>query len=319
MQNIKWIKKGCIFDISNDWGKDLGYSHCHKPTPILIDDNTIRVYYGLRGAMNRTRVSFVDLNADDLSIKYVHKDVILDIGKLGTFDDSGAQVCSVVRVDNHTIYMYYIGWNTSTTVPSRNSLGLAVSYDNGIHFERMYEGPILERYLNEPYHVGASDIKFIDGQWKMWYNSGNGFVVVNGKPEYTLHIKYATSDDGIIWNRHNIVCVEKAYENEIIGRPSVLVRDGKYHMFYSRRDIVDFRTDKDKSYKMGYAESIDGIKWQRMDNIPSLEVSEDPNDWDSQMIAYPYIIEVKGKLIAFYNGNAFGKTGFGAAEMIIEK
>lgn len=319
MQTMKWLKKGCIFDIANDWGKEFGYTHCHKPTPILIDDDTIRVYYGLRGTLNRTRVSFVDLNARDLSVKYVHKEIVLDIGKLGTFDDAGAQVCSVVRVDANTIYMYYIGWNTSTTVPSRNSLGLAVSYDNGVHFERMYEGPILERYLNEPYHVGASDIKHIDGQWKMWYNSGNGFVVIDGKPEYTLHIKYATSKDGIIWERQNIVCIEKAYESEIIGRPSVILREGKYQMYYSRRDLVGFRTDKNKSYKMGYAESFDGINWERKDNMPSIEISEKVEDWDSQMIAYPYVIDVHGKLIAFYNGNAFGKTGFGAAVLLMNK
>lgn len=313
MLGNKWIKFGCLFDISKDWGADYGYTYSHKPTPILLDDNTIRVYYGFRGELNRTRTSFVDFDAKDLSIKYVHKEIVLDLGKIGTFDDAGAQVCSVVRVNDKTVYMYYIGWNTSTTVAYRNSLGLAISHDNGVTFERAYEGPILERYLDEPYHIGASDIRNEDGTWKMWYNSGNGYKVIDGKPEYTVHIKYATSEDGIIWHRKNIVCIERNTETEVVVRPSVIFLDGKYRMFYSRRDVKDFRSNRDNSYKMGYAESLEGINWERLDNVPSIKVSDNLNDWDSQMIAYPYILNVHGRLIAFYNGNTFGKTGFGAA------
>jgi hypothetical protein len=35
--------------------------------------------------------------------------------------------------------------------------------------------------------------------------------------------------------------------------------------------------------------------------------------WDSEAIAYPYVIRIKNKYIMFYNGNGFGKTGFGYA------
>jgi hypothetical protein len=42
-----------------------------------------------------------------------------------------------------------------------------------------------------------------------------------------------------------------------------------------------------------------------------LELSNE--GWDSEMIAYPYIINIKGKSVMFYNGNSFGKTGFGYA------
>lgn len=308
-----WIKLGCIFDVAKEWGADYGYTYSHKPTPILLDESTIRVYYGFRDKENHTKTSFVDLDVQTLQVKYIHKEIVLDIGKIGTFDDAGAQVCSVVRVDEKTLYMYYIGWNTSTTVPYRNSLGLAISSDNGWHFERAYEGPILERYLDEPYHVGASYIMYKDNKWQMWYNSGNGYKIVNGKPEYTVHIKYAISDDGIHWKRTGQVCIEKQTETEVVVRPSVIYRDGKYQMFYSRRDVANFRTDVNMSYKMGYAESEDGICWKRLDNYPSIEVSSKEGDWDSIMIAYPYVLDMGDYLLAFYNGNKFGYTGFGLA------
>lgn len=308
-----WIKVGCIFNVSKSWGKDLGYTHCHKPTPLWMGGDVVRVYFGVRDNNNRTKVSFVDISIKDFSILYVHSDIVLDLGELGTFDDVGAQVSSVVRIDENTIYMYYIGWNTSTTVPSRNALGLAVSHDNGITFSRLYQGPILERYKEEPFHIGASDVKFNNGCWKMWYNSGMGYRIIDGKPEYTVHIKYAESENGIDWERKDIVCIEPQSEDEVVVRPSIVFDNNKYKMFYSYRDIKNFRTNNKNSYRLGYAESFDGIKWERMDSKYPLDVSLQEADWDSQMIAYPYAININGKIIVFYNGNGFGKTGFGCA------
>ena len=35
--------------------------------------------------------------------------------------------------------------------------------------------------------------------------------------------------------------------------------------------------------------------------------------WDSEMICYPYVFEHKDDLYMLYNGNDYGKTGFGLA------
>jgi hypothetical protein len=82
-------------------------------------------------------------------------------------------------------------------------------------------------------------------------------------------------------------------------------------MFYSRRSIVNFRQDKKAQYRAGYASSPDGIHWTRKDEEAGIDVSAD--GWDSEAIAYPYCIRVRGTLVMFYNGNGFGKTGFGYA------
>ncbi|MBN2821348.1 MAG: hypothetical protein JXP36_20420 [Bacteroidales bacterium] len=310
-----WIKKGLIFKPNGEFG--IGFTHCHKPTPLILDETIIRLYFGIRDNYNKTKTAFIDLDRKNLNdIKYIHPKPVLDLGNIGTFDDSGAQVCSVIRVNNE-IYMYYIGWNTSTTVPSRNSLGLAVSRDNGLTFNRLYEGPILERLKNEPYHVGAADVLYENGEWKMWYNSGNGYKIINGKPEYTLQIKYATSKNGIDWKREDIICIKPNSESEIIGRPSVIRTDTGYKMWYSRREIANFRSDSNASYRVGYAESLNGIDWLRMDDDKGIDISSNIGDWDSKMIAYPYIIQEQDRLIMFYNGNGFGKSGVGFATIEI--
>lgn len=109
MLGRKWHKLGCIFDISSDWGSKVGYTHCHKPTPFMLNSNTIRIYYGFRDSDNKTRISFVDISSVDFTLQYVHHSCILDLGNIGTFDDVGVQVTSVVRASPSIVYMYYIG------------------------------------------------------------------------------------------------------------------------------------------------------------------------------------------------------------------
>ena len=36
-------------------------------------------------------------------------------------------------------------------------------------------------------------------------------------------------------------------------------------------------------------------------------------DWDGEMQAYPQIVEDGGRTLVLYNGNGFGRDGFGAA------
>jgi predicted GH43/DUF377 family glycosyl hydrolase len=305
----KWRKKGLIYCPSGKNGFD--YSHCHKPTPLLIDENTLRVYFGVRDKTRKTRTTFVDLSLDDLgSIKYVHNKPILDLGKIGAFDDSGANVSSVCR-NGDEIYMYFIGWNPSTTVHTRNSVGLAVSRDNGFTFERMYDGPVLDRTKDEPYYTGAVDVINEKDIWKVWYTSGSEWKIINGRPEIFYHIKYGTSKNGIDWKREDAICIPPSDEFEVTARPSVIKDRSGYKMWYSKRNLVDFRTEAKQSYRPGYAESEDGVHWQRLDEKLDLSLSDE--GWDSEAIAYPYVREIGGKLVMLYNGNGFGATGFGYA------
>jgi hypothetical protein len=82
-------------------------------------------------------------------------------------------------------------------------------------------------------------------------------------------------------------------------------------MWYSRREIDGFRNAPASMYRAGFATSADGIEWQRRDSLAGLDPSLD--GWDSDAIAYPYVMEISGRLLLFYNGNGFGKSGFGYA------
>jgi hypothetical protein len=75
-------------------------------------------------------------------------------------------------------------------------------------------------------------------------------------------------------------------------------------MFYSIRT-------RSKGYRLGYAESKDGVTWQRRDDDVGIDVSAD--GWDSEMIAYASVVAHGDKVYMFYNGNNCGATGFGYA------
>ena len=306
-----WNKKGLIFNI--DQISDIFYSHCHKPTPLLIDEDTLRVYFGVRDIKGITRTTFIDIDIEDIDnfkVKEFRQEISIDLGKVGAFDDSGANVCSIVH-DNNLIYMYYIGWNPSTTVHTRNAIGVVVSEDNGNTFQRIYDGSIVDRNKEEPYYTGAVDVIKEGSAWKMYYTSGTEWKIVNNKPEICYHIKYATSANGIDWERNNVDCILPVHEYEAVARPCVLVENGIYKMWYSKRNINNFRTHPDYGYRGGYAESSDGINWTRLDQCFRLKPSE--YGWDSEAIAYPYVLKIKERYVMLYNGNGFGKTGFGYA------
>ena len=65
---------------------------------------------------------------------------------------------------------------------------------------------------------------------------------------------------------------------------------------------------------MGYAESRDGVTWTRRDADLQLDVS--PDGWDSDTVEYAAVVESGGRTLCFYNGDDFGRAGFGAAERV---
>lgn len=303
-----WKKLGMVFDLGKhhiDWLK----SHAMLPTPLLIGDR-IRVYFTGRDQVGMSRVSFVDLDRNDPArVIAVHDRPLLEVGRLGTFDDSGTLGTFAMAVDDK-VYLYYNGYNRRVTVPWSNAIGLAVSQDGGLTFERAFEGPILDRTTVEPYFVITPCILRVGHLWHMWYTSGTGWTVVNNRPEPLYAIKYARSTDGISWKRDNVVCIPQASPEEATARAAVFKDGSRYRMWFIYRGSRDFRDGVD-SYRIGYAEANDLVHWERNDSKAG--ILPGPEDWDSKMQAYPAVIDTGKSRFMFYNGNGFGSAGFGCA------
>ena len=147
----------------------------------------------------------------------------------------------------------------------------------------------------------------------MWYSSGTEWREVNGRAEPRYLVRYAESDDGIEWRRPGTVAIDYERPDEAIARPWVIKEGASYRMWFSTRSIVDYRNSPRQSYRMGYAESCDGLSWKRRDDLVDLSASAE--GWDSQMIAYPAVVDIGERRYLFYNGNGFGASGFGLAEL----
>ena len=148
----------------------------------------------------------------------------------------------------------------------------------------------------------------------LWYIAGRKWKVVEGKPEPIYKIRMASSVDGINWTKLNKdIILDKLGEDEAQASPDVIFSNGRYHMFFCYRQASDFRRNKDRSYRIGYAFSDDLLNWTRDDSRAGIDVSDE--GWDSEMLAYPHVFELDGTVYLLYLGNQVGRFGFGAARL----
>lgn len=304
---MAWDKKGLIFcpDRTNGWM----VSNAQLPTPLLLKDR-IRLYIMTRDDNNRSRVGIVDLDRDDPGkIIEIHKEPALDLGVRGGFDDSGvAPSCAITR--NNEILLYYVGITPRVTVSLDYSIGLARSVNGGKTFKRVYPGPIITNSAIEPFLFTSPFVRIDNDGWHMHYTSGTGWYEIEDRAEMLYDIKYAWSKDGHNWVREGRTALPPTKENEVTARPWIIKSEDEYRMWFCYRGSTDFRDGAD-SYRIGYASSKDGQNWLRDDAEAGIEPSK--TGWDSAMIAYPAILAVDDRLLLFYNGNGFGKTGVGYA------
>ena len=286
-------------------------SHAQVPTVLsLPKQNIIRVYFSSRPRQNVSLTSYVDLNSSNLSeVNFLNPKPILELGGLGMFDEHGIMPSSVIKYED-VVFLYYSGWSTGTTLPYSNFTGLAISENDGKTFKKVGSGPILDRTFWSPYSATSPHVLKRAKDWFMFYCSGTNWVEINGKLEHVYDIKIAESNDGIKWEQSGKVAIPQKHPNEAITKPTIY-SDGKtFHMFFCYRDSQDFRGGTN-SYQIGYAKSNDLLNWDRNDSFAG--ITKGPENWDNEMTAYPEILQFKNSVYLFYNGNSFGKDGFGMA------
>lgn len=286
-------------------------SHAQVPTAFALD-KVIRIYYAARGKSGKSFTTFIDFDRHDPSkIIYHHKADVLGLGRPGTFDEDGVMPSAALQKGDR-IWLYYSGWNQKVSTPYHNSTGLAESVDGGKTFSRVFEGPIVERNHLEPYVTVTPSILFENGVYRMWYVSGLKWIDIKGRREPVYVIMSAQSKDGIIWDREAKQIIPSLFEFEAFSRPSVFRKGKVLHMLFCSRGSEDYRNGS-QGYKLGYAYSTDGKTWTR--DSEALQVDPPTGEWEDKMNCYPYYIHVDGRDLVFYNGNGFGATGFGLAQL----
>jgi hypothetical protein len=316
---MKWRKLGLIFDLAKNSLPAGCIGFAQSPQPVVFED-FVRVYFSTRvvdpeNGKFISVVAFADFEPDFSKVISVSKGPVIERGRLGCFDEHGIFPMNVIR-RGCELWGYTCGWSRRVSVSVETGIGLAVSKDDGLKFERRGDGPLVTSSLKEPFLVGDGFVLQQGAWYHMWYIFGTEWRTyeLRGVPERTYKIGHAVSEDGIAWKKSSegtAVIPDALDEAECQALPCVIKIGGLYHMFFCYRHSYGFRTDPARGYRLGHASSKDLRRWVRDDQAIPLRGAT--GSWDSEMICYPGICESRGKTYLLYNGNEFGRHGFGAA------
>ena len=317
---MNWKKLGKIFDPTQHILPNNCVQFAQSPQALVFDD-FVRIYFSTRSLDKSagkylSHIAFVDMQKNLRDVIRVSDKTVIPLGELGCFDEHGIFPMSVMRYGN-VIYGYTCGWNRRVSVSVDTAIGLAISRDNGLTFQRIGNGPVLAASLHEPCLVGDGFVKVIGDVFHMWYIFGIGWkkFSMDTAPDRTYKIGHAVSSDGINWVKEEArqIIADRLDADESQALPTVIGINGRYHMFFCYRQSSDFRKNKDRGYRIGHAYSDDLANWVRDDEHPHLDITN--GGWDSEMLCYPHVFECDGKTYLLYNGNEFGRYGFGLAAL----
>ncbi len=310
---FRWEKLGLVYRPPNDGSWRDGFGQ--MPVVAELPDR-LRVFFSVRAPRDpaglfKSNMYWIDVHRDDPMRVIGQVDrPLLPFGRPGSFDEHGLMPSSINWAGD-VLRMYYCGWMRLAGVPYSMSIGLAESRDGGTTFTKLGEGPLFSRTPTEAFLEGGPCVRHDGTQWHMMYTSGTGWI--DGEAIYV--IKHARSDDGVVWERDGKAVVPELVENECQARPTVIQIESRWHMWFSYRFGLDFRTNTSRGYRIGYAWSDDLLTWHRDDALAGIDLST--TGWDSEIVCYPYVFSSGDQLFMYYNGNNFGQDGFGCARLAV--
>ena len=313
---MRWAKRGKLFDPTGHKLANNCVQFAQSPQALVLQDR-VRIFFSTRERDNigkyLSHVAFVDFDKSLQHIIDVSHHTVIELGGLGCFDEHGIFPINVVR-DGNRVLAYTTGWNRKVSVSADASIGLAVSHDDGLTFQKYGKGPVMTASLHEPFLVCDAFVTVDAGRYHMWYIYGTKWqkFTETDPPDRVYKIAYASSSNGIDWQRDGRQIIsDRLNEDECQALPTVFRRGDTYHMYFCYRQAHGFRQQRSSAYRLGYAYSKDLTDWVRDDAAAGMDVSQE--GWDSEMQCYPHTFELEGRIYMLYNGNEFGRHGFGLA------
>ncbi len=301
-----WHKLGRVYcaDGEAPWRA----SHAYLPTPFALSDRVVRVLVAFEDGGRMGRLGYVDVDAaDPTRVLGVSERPVLDLGRPGTFDEHGVSPLCVVT-EGSTRYLFYAGWQRSPSVRYFLFTGLAKSEDDGETFTRVSEAPLLDRCDGELL-VRTGGFVFRHGErWIFTYMGGSEQVEVAGKPTPTYDMMFLSSSSPVAWSGRGTTALVPRRPREFgFGRPWVISEGGRCRMWLSVRSTAH-------GYGLSYAESGDGLRWERHDDTVRFVGPDE--EWDSETRSFAAVVDTAAGRFMFYNGNGIGATGFGVARLV---
>ncbi|HNM64003.1 MAG TPA: hypothetical protein PKM04_04890 [Accumulibacter sp.] len=319
MRARQWRKLRRIFD-PRDFRLANGCREFAQAPQAVVFTDFVRIYFSTRcrdpagGGNYLSHVAFVDVAKHSFEILAVAGHTVIPLGRPGCFDEHGIFPLHVLR-HGALLYGYVCGVNRRVSVPVDSAIGLAVSRDQGLTFQRVGRGPLLAASLHEPCLIADPCVRVVNDVFHMWYIFGAGWQRSGTSPtiDRIYKIGHAQSPDGVRWAKDDgrQIVSTRLGADECQAMPTVIELAGRHHMFFCYRACHDFRHNRARAYRLGHAHSDDLLSWTRDDDEMRLERSAD--GWDSEMLCYPNVFACDDAVYLLYNGNDFGRHGFGVA------
>ena len=298
----KWTRLGRILSPNQNFIKSIKIGQSFiEPT----NNHIINIYFTHRNTDNISYISKVKYNLKKKQkVKNSFKK-ILSPGNYGHFDFHGVSYPAIINFKNKK-KIFYVGWQKGgkNQLPFKNNLGLC---DLSKKPNRISKAPIIPTDDIDPLNTGSCFALKKNNHIKLWYTSFLEYKNNKNNYEHIYSIRYATSKNLFKWKKNKKICIPFRKNEIAISKPSVIYYKKKFHMWFCARG---------KNYKIGYAESKNGIKWIRRDN--QFKVVGKPEKWDKLAMSYPSVIKYKKKLLMLYTGNDYGKAGMGMLETKID-
>ncbi|WP_027183766.1 hypothetical protein [Desulfovibrio inopinatus] len=286
------------------------------PVCLPFNDSCWRLWFSVFNEWGQAGALCVDIDpSNDMRILAVHECPGLERGREGAFDSAGLMPSSVIAVDDR-ILMWYTGMRLRQDLPFEDAIGLAMSEDGGMSFQKVSETPVLAA---GPEGAALALIPMVvrhAKSFEMWYSCGTRWTSYEGhlNPQYNL--RRAHSPDGVQWTVNAL----REYGMCTAVRPYIDT-SGQPELFFSARGTNRFREPHSGEAYHLYRASLDNNIIQPATVRPvNFVPAPEPEDWDSWMQAYCCVVPFRNTRVMFYTGNEFGRTGFGyAVEVPLDK
>lgn len=299
----KWTKLGQLYEPASTGRHPKLRSHAANPLPVHLEDDVYRIFFSGRDEFNRSSVGAVDIDIVRRRIVQEHYYPFFVHGPEGSFYADGVSIGNVYEV-NGVRYMLFMGWQAPKDGHWRGDIGrLTVT-----------PAALLELNDSQPF-LGVDETDLISlsypwvqasrqGGFEMWYGSTRTWDAGNGEMLHVIH--RASSADGHLWHRTGLAVPYQLGQAQAFSRPTVACgADAALEMWFS------YRSGAGEKYRIGYARKENEDEWVLMLESKTINISA--SGWDSEMIEYPFVFDHRDRRYMLYNGNGYGRTGFGLA------
>jgi hypothetical protein len=304
IDHYRWEKYGLVYDVKSNpaWGK----THALVPSPVVLNNEIVRIYCSFVDNDFRGRIGYVDVNLSDGHPEIIHvsEKPVLDLGPNSTFSQYGVGMGTFWP--NHPEGdLYFVGFDRPAGFKFKAFSGKA-HYDSQkmTHVHSQNEPFFGSDYGGETI-VGVHDIFEFQNLTHALISIGSGFQNINGKdfPKYQVHLASGTDLKSLEISKEPIIeAIPPVYR---IGRPRIYETKNGLEILVTAGDLSG-------NYLPRAFYSKDLVSW--VEGSCQSFVKSVVNGFDDMHQCYLSRFNLNNTEYIVYNGNLMGVKGFGIAK-----